>query len=154
MELTGQQQGVLAGRRAIVAGYGPVGRLVAEGLRRAGFEVVIVELNLETIERQLGLDQRVVYGCVTDAEVLKKAGVESADALAVTVPVEADVIEACRVARSLNPGIRITARTNFVSQGMRARQAGADEVIVEEVVTAEAMRDAVVRGLGEGEVRI
>ncbi len=133
----------------MVAGYGPVGRLVAEQLERVGFEVVIVELNLQTVERQLGLDRKVVYGCATDPEVLQKAGVGEADALALTLPDETQVVEACRVARGLNPKIRITARTNFVSQGLLAHEAGADEVVVEEVVTAEAMRDAVVRGLGE-----
>ncbi|WP_236254477.1 NAD-binding protein [Mucisphaera calidilacus] len=133
--------------RAIVAGYGPVGRLVAERLEASGFEVVIVELNLDTIERQLDLDRRIVYGCATDPDTLRIAGIEAAQALALTIPDEKEVVRACRVARSLNPGIRITARTNFVSQGLQAKQAGADAVIIEEIVTAEAMRDAVLQAM-------
>lgn len=132
---------------AIVAGYGPVGRLVSQQLNQAGFDVVIVELNLKTIEKQLNLDKRVVYGSATDPNILKLAGIEHANAFALTIPDEREVVRACRLARELNPKIRITARTNYMSQGMQAQMAGADAVIVEEVVTAQAMRDAVLNSL-------
>lgn len=131
-------------RRAIVAGYGPVGRTVEVKLRAAGFEVVIVDLNPQTIEKQLGLDRRVVYGSCTDPQTLHKADIEHADALILAIPNEDAAIEACKVARKLNPHIFIAARTNFLSRGMLASQVGADAVVVEEVVTAEAMQRAVV----------
>lgn len=130
--------------RAIVAGYGPVGRTVESKLRASGFDVTIVDLNLNTIERQLTLDRPVVYGCCTDSDTLHKAGIEHADALILAIPNEDAAIEACKVARALNPNIFIAARTNFLSRGMLASQVGADAVVVEEVVTAEAMQKAVV----------
>jgi len=130
-------------RHVIVAGFGPVGRLVAEQLEERGVHVVIVELNLQTIERQLSRNKRVVYGDVTDEATLRSADIDEADALILTVPDEDVALEACRVARRLHPGLYIAARTNFLSKGMLCSQAGADDVIVEEVVTAEAMRDAV-----------
>ncbi len=63
------------------------------------------------------------------------------------IPDEHQAIEACRIARQLNPHIYIAVRTNFVSQGMLATQAGANHVVVEEVVTADAMQCAVVQQL-------
>jgi len=56
-------------------------------------------------------------------------------------------VEACRVARELNPDIFIAARTNFVSKGMLCTQAGADCVIIEEIVTAKAMQRAITERL-------
>ncbi|MEX0654085.1 MAG: NAD(P)-binding protein [Phycisphaeraceae bacterium] len=131
-------------RRAIVAGFGPVGRMTAEQLERAGLQVTIVETNLATIERQLHLDRRVLFGDVTDPDILRRAGIDGADALILTIPNEAAAVAACEVARRLNPAIFIAARTSFLSQGLLATQAGADHVVVEEVVTAEAMQRAVV----------
>jgi Trk K+ transport system NAD-binding subunit len=137
-------------RRAIVAGYGLVGRMVALELERSGFSVIVIELNLKTIEKQLDLDKNVVYGDVMDPDTLTRAGIDKADVLALTIPNEKDAADACRVARRLNPHIYIAARTNFVSQGMICTQAGADCVIVEEIVTAEAMQRAITEKLSSG----
>lgn len=133
--------------RAIVAGYGVVGRMVALELERSGLAVTIIELNLKTIEKQLVLDKNVVYGNVLDPETLRKAGIDQADVFVLAVPNEDDAIKACAVVRELNPDIFIAARTNFVSRGMLCTQAGADCVIVEEVVTAQAMQQAITNKL-------
>jgi Trk K+ transport system NAD-binding subunit len=129
--------------RAIVAGYGVVGRMVALELERGHLEVTIIEMNLDTIEKQLDLDKKIVYGDVLDPGTLRRAGIERADVLVLAVPNEEDAVNACKVARELNPNIYIAARTNFVSKGMLCTQAGADCVIVEEIVTAQAMQAAV-----------
>lgn len=121
--------------------------MVARQLEQAGFELAIIELNLDTIEKQLELDKRVVYGDVRHRETLLKAGIERADALILAVPDEDMALVACRVARGIRPELFIAARTNFMSKGMLCQQAGADYVVVEEVVTAMAMRDAVIRRL-------
>lgn len=136
--------------RAIVAGFGLVGRMVTLELERRGLAVTVIELNLKTIEKQLGLDKRVVYGDVMDPDTLTRAGIDKADVLVLTIPNEKDAVDACRVARRLNPHVYIAARTNFVSQGMICTQAGADCVIVEEIVTAEAMQRAITEKLPSG----
>ncbi len=121
--------------------------MVALELERSGLTVTIIELNLNTIEKQLGLDKKVVYGDVLDPNTLRKAGIDKADVLVLAVPGEEDAVNACRVARELNPDIFIAARTNFVSKGMLCTQAGADCVIVEEIVTAQAMQQAITQKL-------
>ncbi len=136
-------------RRIIVAGYGPVGRVVAEQLERDGMTVKIVETNLDTIEKQLTLDKTVIYGDVSDPDVLRRAGILEAEALILTIPDEEAALKACETARLLAPNIFIAARTNYLSKGLLIAQAGADKVVIEEVVTAEAMRDAVCEHLKE-----
>ena len=132
-----------AGRLVVVAGYGPVGRAVAEQLSQDGVSVKVIELNLSTIERQLDLDQPIIYGDVCDPTILERAGIRQAEAIILTIPDAQAAVRACRVARSLAPRAVIAVRVNHLSEGLEAKQAGADEVIVEELVTAQAMRDAV-----------
>lgn len=136
-----------AGRKVVVAGYGLVGRCVADRLSAGGFVVTVVEMNPNTIQRQQGLGKSVVHGDVSDPQVLDEAGIRQADALILTVPDEEASLRACEVARQMAPNIFIAARTNFLSKGLLATQAGADHVTVEEVVTAEAMQQAVMRRL-------
>ncbi len=132
-------------RRVTVAGFGPVGRFVTEQLRAAGVEVTIIDLNPATIATQSKLGIKAVLGDVTDPKVLMEAGIEQADALILAVPNEEAAVRACSEARRLAPKLFIAARTNFVSRGLLATKAGADHVTIEELVTAQAMRDAVVR---------
>lgn len=138
-------------QRVLVAGFGVVGRMVAEQLEDAGVDVTLIELNPRTVETQRRLKRDVIEGSVSDADTLRAAGIEQADALIVAVPDEGHAIEACRVARGLNSKIYIAARANFVSRGILCAEAGADCVIVEEIVTAEAMQKAVMDRLVHGD---
>ena len=138
-------------RRVIVAGFGPVGRCITEQLRAQGVEVMIIDMNSATIATQRRLGFRAVEGDVTDPAVLNEADIAHADALILAVPNEDSAVQACAAARQLAPKIFIAARTNFVSRGMLASKAGADHVTVEEIVTAQAMRDAVVGHFFEDE---
>ena len=134
-------------RRVIVAGYGPVGRVVADGLARRGLALTIIELNRRTCDRNDAGQRQFVCGDVRQEQVLREAGIEKADALVLAIPDQEQVIEAVQAARRISPGIYIAARTNHLSFGMRARAAGADHVTVEEVVTAEAMDRAITQRL-------
>lgn len=133
--------------RAIVAGYGVVGRCAAEALENTGFAVTLLEINPATIDTQTALGSRAVLGDATNADDLRAADIAKATALILTLPDENEVVEACGVARSLNPRIFIVARTHFFSKGLDALKHGADQIVVQEVVTAEAMRDVVAKKL-------
>jgi voltage-gated potassium channel Kch len=90
---------------------------------------------------------RFVFGDVSNREVLGSAGVEDADALALTMPDEQSVLRACAIAKRLRPGIQVFARINFASQSRIAQELGADLVIVEELECAKAMQRAVLSRL-------
>ncbi|MBK7404995.1 MAG: cation:proton antiporter [Phycisphaerales bacterium] len=125
--------------RAIVAGYGPVGREVAARLERSGFECTIVELNPETVKRQRGLGRRIVYGDAANPEVLHEAGLEHCDAVLLTIPDHEPMLRACEAIRSMAPGVFIAVRSGFLSRGMQATSLGADLVVVDEIATATMM---------------
>lgn len=131
--------------RAVVVGFGLVGRLVAERLTAQGCHVTIVEMNLQTIEAQLGLERHCTYGDARDVETLRRAHIDRAHALIITVPDEEAAVEIVRVARGMRSDLYIAARTNYVSRGLKAKAMGANDVVIEEIVTAEAMERLVSR---------
>ncbi len=125
--------------RAIVAGFGIVGRAAVEALETRGFAVTVIERNAEVIARQPDGPRRFLSGSACDACTLREAGLPDAAYLVLTMPDEKDAVRAAEVANSIKPECWIVARTNFVSQGLLARKNGADAVVIEEVATAEAM---------------
>ncbi len=136
-------------RHVILAGYGVVGRAVAEKLDTLGINYTIVEFNPNTVKLQSGLGRSIVYGDVTNEAVLESAGAAHADAVILTIPDEEAVLRACQLVRSMNPAAFIAVRTNYLSKGMLATSLGADHVTVEEIATAESMAWEVTKRLTE-----
>lgn len=136
-------------RHVILAGYGVVGRAVAEKLDTLGINYTIVEFNPSTVKLQAGLGRSIVYGDVTNEAVLESAGAGHADAVILTIPDEEAVLRACQLVRAMNPGAFIAVRTNYLSKGMLATSLGADHVTVEEIATAESMAWEVTKRLTE-----
>ena len=126
-------------RYIIIAGYGVVGRSLADRLDVRKIPFCIVDMNRQTVETQRKLHRRAVYGDISNPEVLESAGVEHADAILLTIPDDDATLRACTVIRNARPDIFISARTGFLSKAFIAQQLGADHVVVEEVATAEMM---------------
>ncbi|MBX9735784.1 MAG: cation:proton antiporter [Phycisphaerales bacterium] len=131
----------------IIAGFGVVGRSLADRLDILDIPFIVVDMNQATIATQLKLGRKAVYGDVSNIEVLESAGLEHADAVMLTIPDDEATLRACQTVRSHNANVYIAARTGFLSRAMQAMQLGADIVVVEEVATAEAMAKQVIAGL-------
>ena len=121
---------------AIIAGFGVPGRAVADRLAARQVPFCVIELNPKTVERCSHVGVHIIAGDVCDENTLRQAGVETASLLVLAVPSDHAVLEAVRVARTLNPTLRIFARCRFISSGMEAHRRGADQVVVEEQVVA------------------
>ncbi len=130
-------------RHVIVAGYGLVGRAVSDRLTATGDTVTVIEMNMQTVHRQQRMGRAFVFGDVSDPAVLESAGLLVADALVLTIPDEHAVARACTTARALRPDLFIVARASYMSRGVLAKSLGASAVVVEEMVTAEAMEKIV-----------
>ena len=126
-------------RYIIIAGYGVVGRSLADRLDIRKIPFCIVDMNRQTVETQRKLHRRAVYGDISNPAVLESAGIEHADAILLTIPDDDATLRACTVIRNARPDIFISARTGFLSKAFVAQQLGADHVVVEEVATAEMM---------------
>ncbi|HWO12683.1 MAG TPA: cation:proton antiporter, partial [Polyangiaceae bacterium] len=136
-----------SGPRAVVVGYGHVGKTVSRLLTEHQIEPTIVELNHNTVAslRERGL--RAVYGDATQASVLQAAGIESASSLIFTAsgtPPE----EVIQMGKALNPRLEILARSTYSSERSACLRAGADVVVVAEAEVAFAMAEHLLRRLG------
>lgn len=135
------------GGHALVVGYGPVGRAVSDRLDLNGVPLVILELNPRTVQKQRALGRTVLFGDATNEEVLMSAAVDKASAVVITIPDDDAAIRASAAVRRLNPKVYLAVRTNVLSRAMRAREAGADHVVVEEIEAADAMAREVVEAV-------
>ena len=123
---------------AVIAGFGVPGRAVADLVHAQGMSFCVIERNLETIERCRKAGLCMVEGDAGDAAVLREAGLVRATLFACTVPDDKAMLAAVEEARRVNPALRIIARCRYVSSGVQAKAHGADEVVVEEQVVAQA----------------
>ncbi len=134
--------------RALVAGYGPVGRTICRLLRQFEIDPCVIELNLETVRmlRKEGIEA--VYGDIIHKETLQNAGVERARTLILSAAGIAGTEESIRNARELNPGIQILVRSNYLRDVSPLLGAGASRVFSGEGEVALAMALAMLRDLG------
>jgi CPA2 family monovalent cation:H+ antiporter-2 len=133
----------------IIAGFGPVGRTLADRFDVLNIHFTVIELNPRTVERQSIIGRPIIYGDVTNPEVLESAGIRRADAVILTIPDDESTLRACQAIRAMAPDIFIAARTSFLSGKFIAHQLGADMVTVEELATAQAMEKEVLAQLGQ-----
>lgn len=134
--------------RAIVVGYGPVGQTVTQLLLDNAIEPTVIELNHETVRRLKAFDVRAIYGDAIRPEILMQAGIARAENLILTSGAGAVDEEVVRTAKELNPKIVILARSQYVRQLPRLRQAGAEDVFSAEGEVALAFTARILQRLG------
>lgn len=136
-------------RPVIIAGFGVVGRNIAEHFAAAGIPYVVVELNPQTVIKQQSMGRNFIFGDISNPDVLESAGVHAAEAVILTIPDDEAVLRACRMIRQISPTVFIAARTTYLSRAIAAAELGADHVTVEEVVTAQDMAKQVMERLAK-----
>jgi CPA2 family monovalent cation:H+ antiporter-2 len=134
--------------RAIIVGYGPVGRTAARLLQENGIAPTVVDLNLEVVRGLTAHGIHAVYGDATHAETLRQAGIASAEGLILSAAGMQSAAETIRLARELNPELRILARSNYVREHEALRRAGAHAVFSGEGEVALAFTELMLRSLG------
>ena len=122
--------------RAVIVGFGLPGRFVAEVLDGRKVPYRIIELNPVNARNIAATGKTVIHGDARQADLLRQAGIDDATVLAITLPDEKVALEVLHAARQLNPNVRILARCNYTSTGIKAERAGAFAVVVEEQIVA------------------
>jgi CPA2 family monovalent cation:H+ antiporter-2 len=133
---------------AVVVGYGPVGQTLSRLLRENDIETTVIEMNLETVRRLREQGLSAVYGDASHRETLKSAGVDRAGSLIVSAAGIRGAEEIIRLARELNPKIRVLVRSAYLREMPALRLAGADSVFSGEGEVALAMTESILQALG------
>ncbi|MFO0858531.1 MAG: cation:proton antiporter [Phycisphaerales bacterium] len=124
---------------AIIAGYGPVGRVVDAMLRDAKLDTVIIDMNVATVESLAKSGRAALYGDATQTAILEEAGIVKASYLIVTLPGIDGLSSLVLHARELNPNIEVIVRTRYLADGDGLRAAGATHVVFDEGETGVAL---------------
>lgn len=132
--------------RAVVVGYGPVGRTLIGLLREHGLEPTVIEMNYETVRRLHEQGVAAVHGDAARPEILEAAGLVNAAHLIFAA--SGSPRAAIDAARQLDPKVKVIARTHYAAEAPLLREAGAENVVAAEVEVAFAMTERLLEELG------
>ncbi|MBU2497259.1 MAG: potassium channel protein [Nanoarchaeota archaeon] len=113
----------------IVCGFGRVGRQVVRELTKEAVQFVVVEKDIETLERCKEEGNLCVLGDANDEHVLKQAGAMNAKGLIVCLGRDSDAVLTIVTAKSLNHNLFVVARANQQNTASKLLQVGADRVV-------------------------
>ena len=139
--------------RVIVVGYGPCGEIIARILQEYEIEVIVLEMNIDTVTRLNTQGIHAMHGDARLRTIQQLAGVEKARAIIVTA-VGAPAREIAATARTLNPKIEVMAHTTYLRHARHMRNDGAQTVIAAEVEVALSLSGILLRSLGATEEQI
>ncbi len=140
--------------RIIVVGHGPCGEILTKVLRENNLEVVVIEMNIETVKRLGRLGIPAIHGDARLRSILLMAGVEQAKAIIVTSPA-APAQEIVSMARSLNKKIQVMANTTYIRSARALQVDGVDDrVFSGEAEVALSMMTEMLRALGATEEQV
>ncbi len=120
----------------IICGFGRHGQQAAEILLSNKFDFVAIDTAEVHMKNWLAENKNLVYihGDATDDDMLIRAGIKKAKALLLTLPEDADNVFTVLSARAMNPGIIIISRAQLKSSVVKLKTAGADHVILPELI--------------------
>jgi voltage-gated potassium channel len=113
----------------IVCGFGRIGAVVAEEMRRSGHTVVVVERQPELLAEAQSLGYLFLAGDATEDETLLNAGIQRARGLFACVDSDAENVFITLSARQFQPDITIVARADRPDAVAKLERAGAHRVI-------------------------
>ncbi len=121
----------------IICGGGRVGEHLVELLNKKKQKYVIIEKGDHIIEEMKEKKYLVMKGDVLDEQVLIDAGIKKAKAIVAALPETEKNILITLTARELNPNIIIYARSHNSDLMSKLRKAGANHIVMPELVGAE-----------------
>lgn len=137
-------------RHVIVVGYGPVGKSVTKILLKNNINVVIIEMNIDTVKmirKQKIEGLHAIHGNAAQSEILMCSGIETAESFIISAP-NAPAEEIIAIVRYLNPRVGILVHTTFSRQAKKLQETGIPVVFSGEVSAALALSKFVLKKLG------
>ncbi|UCE83938.1 MAG: potassium channel protein [Deltaproteobacteria bacterium] len=130
----------------IICGYGRVGRIVCEEIKRTRPTSLVVIDKESYVTTKVEEDGHLyILGDATEEECLLKAGIRSAKGLATALDSEADNVYITITARGLNPKLYILARAGRIGSEKKLVHAGADVVVSPHQIGGFRMAQALLR---------
>lgn len=124
---------------AVLCGYGHVGAALHKSLAKYGIEVLVIELNVDTVRTLKRQGISVLYADAAQRETWELARLNDASLVAFTFPDARIAFEAIQLVKELNAEVPILARSRFASDRGRLLDRGATAVVQDESEAATTM---------------
>ncbi len=126
-------------QHAVLIGFGRVGTLVADALRRAGRPLLVVEERQKLAEQAREAGYETMLGNAASAEMIEAGNIGRARWLFVAIPNAFEAGQIVQQARKANPGLKIIARAHADGEVEHLSQLGADLIVMGEREIARGM---------------
>jgi voltage-gated potassium channel len=129
----------------IICGFSRTGRQIAKEFRAEGVPFVVIDSELESVQRAQTEGYIVYQGDATLDESLLIVGVERATCIVAALPSDAENLYTVLSAKTLNPAIRAIARASTEEALQKLQRGGADAVISPYITGGKRMAAAALR---------
>jgi monovalent cation:H+ antiporter-2, CPA2 family len=134
--------------RVIVVGYGRVGQLVADMLTRHKLEFLAIDADSALVARERARGKPIFYGDVTQVELLRRCGIQSACALVVTLDAPDAIESVVRAARSERPDLTIVARARDAAHASKLYDLKVTDAVPETIEASLQLSEAALIDIG------
>ncbi|MBC6431064.1 potassium channel protein [Nostoc sp. HG1] len=129
----------------IICGFSRTGRQIAKEFRAEDVPFVVIDSEMESIQRAQAEGYTAYQGDATLDDTLLKVGIERAMCIVAALPSDAENLYIVLSAKTLNSGIRVIARASTEEALQKLRRGGADEVISPYITGGKRMAAAALR---------
>ena len=134
--------------RVVIAGFGRVGRLVADMLDQHQVPYLAVDMDPDVVAQARDQGRSVYYGDMTRHDFLAKAGLEDARALVVSMDSPVRVDEVVKAAKAARKDLLIVARARDALHAARLYRLGATDAVPETIEASLLLSEAVLVDIG------
>lgn len=134
--------------RVIIAGFGRVGRVVADMLRRHGKDFIAVDIDPDVVAKARKEGLNVYYGDITRPDFLHRCGIDAALALVVTMDSAASSELVVETARKERRDLCIVARARDARHAARLYAKGASDAVPETVESSLLLSESLLVDIG------
>jgi CPA2 family monovalent cation:H+ antiporter-2 len=131
--------------KAVVVGFGLIGKQVVGTLEKVGFTPLIIDHNVDTVANLMVENREVVYGDASMPAMLTISQLESARLLVVTTPDVKVTLKIIQAARAIHPKIAIMARVRYVEDQGLLGELGVNVICCDEEEVGKAFAHALSR---------
>jgi voltage-gated potassium channel len=129
----------------IICGFSRTGRQIAKEFQAEAVSFVIIDSELESVQKAQEIGYIVFQGDATLDDTLLKVGITKAICIVAALPSDAENLYTVLSAKTLNPGIRAIARASTEEAVQKLQRGGADAVISPYITGGKRMAAAALR---------
>lgn len=137
-----------AGAKAVIVGFGRVGRIVADMLARHGHDYVAIDADTDAVRDARSSGYSVVFGDVARGSLVERLKVAKPSAVVLTMDDPVLVARLTKRLRSAFPAIPIISRARDTAQAAALYKAGASQAVPEAVEASLQIAEAALVDLG------